>query len=275
MKTAGASGALFIVMFLAVACSETKQPQDQTRNSATNTNVIVQAAVRDQMKGTHKYTNRLAKEKSPYLLQHQHNPVDWYPWGEEAFEKSRKEDKPILLSIGYSTCHWCHVMERESFEDHNTALEMNKHLVCIKVDREERPDVDSVYMTALQAMAGQGGWPLNVFLTPELKPFYGGTYFPPVAMQQRPAFIQLVVAIGKAWKDPETRKRILQDGDKMAAALADMGVPAEGSESLKESWMDGAFQALKRSYDSERGGFGGAPKFPMPVNFGFLLRYAL
>ena len=220
-------------------------------------------------------SNRLIHEKSPYLQQHAHNPVDWYPWGEEAFEKARKEDKPILLSIGYSTCHWCHVMERESFEDHNTAIEMNKWLVCIKVDREERPDVDSVYMSAVQTMSGQGGWPLNVFLTPELKPFYGGTYFPPQPSYGRPSFIQLVVGVGKAWKDPEQRKRILIDGNKITEALQEMGRPGEASESLKASWLDGAFESLKRSYDHERGGFGGAPKFPMPVNFGFLERYAL
>jgi uncharacterized protein YyaL (SSP411 family) len=218
--------------------------------------------------------NHLSHEKSPYLKQHANNPVDWYPWGEEAFAKARAEDKPILLSIGYSTCHWCHVMERESFEDHNTALAMNQWLVCIKVDREERPDVDALYMAALASMSGQGGWPLNVFLTPELKPFYGGTYFPPLPAYGRPSFVQLVNAIGKAWHDPEQRKRVVEDGDKLASALADMGRPGEGADSLKEAWLDGAFQALKRSFDSERGGFGGAPKFPMPVNFGFLLRYA-
>jgi uncharacterized protein YyaL (SSP411 family) len=217
--------------------------------------------------------NHLANEKSPYLQQHAFNPVDWYPWGDEAFEKARREDKPILLSIGYSTCHWCHVMEHESFEDSNTAQEMNKCLVCIKVDREERPDVDALYMTALSAMTGQGGWPLNVFLTPELKPFYGGTYFPAQPSYGRPSFIQLVVAIGKSWKDPEARKRIFLDGDKMAAALLDMGKPAEASKELNASWLDGAFHALERSYDRDLGGFGHAPKFPMPVNFGFLLRY--
>src|SRR5688572_19857651 len=146
MKTACASGVLAIVILLAAACSETKQPQVQSKNNATNTNVIAQAG--EQMKGTHKYTNRLAQEKSPYLLQHQHNPVDWYPWGEEAFEKARKENKPILLSIGYSTCHWCHVMERESFEDEKTAEYLNANFVSIKVDRKERPDVDKIYMTA-------------------------------------------------------------------------------------------------------------------------------
>src|SRR5437868_371465 len=134
------------------------------------------------------HTNRLAREKSPYLLQHQHNPVDWYPFGPEAFEKAKRENKPILLSIGYSTCHWCHVMERESFEDATLAAYLNEHFVPIKVDREERPDVDKIYMTAMQAMGLGGGWPLNAFLTPELKPFYGGTYFPPTAKYGRPSF---------------------------------------------------------------------------------------
>jgi uncharacterized protein YyaL (SSP411 family) len=138
------------------------------------------------------HTNRLAYEKSPYLLQHQHNPVDWFPWGEEAFAKARRENKPIFLSIGYSTCHWCHVMERESFEKSATADFLNTHFVSIKVDREERPDVDKIYMTAVQAMTGQGGWPLNCFLTPDLKPFYGGTYFPPENMQGRASFMQVL-----------------------------------------------------------------------------------
>src|SRR5690348_17357503 len=137
---------------------------------------------------SHSHTNRLAREKSPYLLQHQFNPVDWYPWGEEAFEKARRENKPIFLSIGYSTCHWCHVMERESFENEATAQLLNQCFVSIKVDREERPDVDKIYMTFVQATTGSGGWPLNVFLTPDLKPFYGGTYFPPAGGQGRPGF---------------------------------------------------------------------------------------
>src|SRR5580658_8710807 len=149
------------------------------------------------------HTNRLAGEKSPYLLQHQHNPVDWFPWGEEAFAKARRENKPIFLSIGYSTCHWCHVMERESFENRATADFLNAHFVSIKVDREERPDVDKIYMTAVQAMTGQGGWPLNCFLTPDLKPFYGGTYFPPEPAQGRASFLQVLRQIANLW---ETRR---------------------------------------------------------------------
>src|SRR5689334_23418405 len=154
------------------------------------------------------HTNRLAREKSPYLLQHQHNPVDWYSWGEEAFAKARRENKPIFLSIGYSTCHWCHVMERESFESQEVADYLNKHFVSIKVDREERPDVDKIYMTFVQAMTGQGGWPLNTFLTPDLKPFFGGTYFPPDSRYGRPSFLQLLQHIQKLW---ETRPGDLAD----------------------------------------------------------------
>src|SRR5512142_1832416 len=146
------------------------------------------------------YTNRLAREKSPYLLQHQHNPVDWYPWGEEAFAKARGENKPVFLSIGYSTCHWCHVMERESFENEQVARFLNEHFVSIKVDREERPDLDRIYMTFVQATTGQGGWPLNVFLTPELKPFFGGTYFPPTSRQGRPGLPQLLEQVANLWK---------------------------------------------------------------------------
>src|SRR5687768_15355785 len=145
------------------------------------------------------HTNRLAKEKSPYLLQHAHNPVDWFAWGEEAFAKAKKENKPILLSIGYSTCHWCHVMERESFEDETLAKFLNEHFVAIKVDREERPDVDKIYMTAMQAMGLGGGWPLNAFLTPELKPFYGGTYFPPQPKYGRPSFLQVLENVHELW----------------------------------------------------------------------------
>src|SRR5579862_2251926 len=152
--------------------------------------------------------NRLIREKSPYLLQHAYNPVDWYPWGPEAFEKARKENKPILVSIGYSTCHWCHVMEHESYEDPRVAEIMNKYLVNIKVDREERPDVDKIYMTAVSAMTGQGGWPLNCFLTPELKPFYGGTYFPPETRHGHVSFTQVLRQIANLWQ--EKRERVLE-----------------------------------------------------------------
>jgi uncharacterized protein YyaL (SSP411 family) len=219
--------------------------------------------------------NRLQFEKSPYLLQHADNPVDWYPWGPEAFAKARLEDKPILLSIGYSTCHWCHVMEHEAFSVEDTAKLMNEWLVCVKLDREERPDVDTLYMSAVSALTGQGGWPLNVFLTPELKPFYGGTYFPPQPAFGRPSWKQLVLAIGKAWKDKEQRQRILEDSSKMAEALKTMGAPSAPEAQLKPEWLDAAFASFHRAFDENLGGFGDAPKFPMPVNQAFLLRYAL
>ena len=218
--------------------------------------------------------NHLINEKSPYLLQHAHNPVDWYPWGPEAFEKARHEDKPILVSIGYSTCHWCHVMERESYEDPKIAELMNKYLVSIKVDREERPDVDKIYMTAVQAMSGTGGWPLNVFLTPDLKPFFGGTYFPPEAKWGHPGWTDVVNQIGTSWNNPEERKKILDAGHHITEALqkyADAGAPPLDG---KPEWLDEAFKSLRSSYDSTRGGFGPAPKFPMPVYHTFLMRYA-
>src|SRR5947208_14488726 len=151
------------------------------------------------------HTNRLAKEKSPYLLQHAHNPVDWFPWGPEAFEKAKKENKPILLSIGYSTCHWCHVMERESFENEKIAKLMNDWFVCIKVDREERPDVDRAYMLFVEATTGSGGWPMTVFLTPDLKPFFGGTYFPPTSRWGRPGFADLLGELARVWKEDRSR----------------------------------------------------------------------
>jgi len=162
--------------------------------------------------------NRLAQEKSPYLLQHSHNPVDWYPWGDEAFALARRQDKPILLSIGYSTCHWCHVMERECFENPAIADLMNRRLVCIKVDREERPDVDHLYMGAVQALTGQGGWPLHVFLTPDLKPFFGGTYFPPEDRWGRPGWPRLVEALGQAWENLDQRKILLERATSLTEA---------------------------------------------------------
>jgi uncharacterized protein YyaL (SSP411 family) len=220
--------------------------------------------------GTHAYTNRLAKEKSPYLLQHQYNPVDWYAWGEEAFEKARKENKPILLSIGYSTCHWCHVMERESFEDAKLAEYLNAHFVSIKVDREERPDVDKIYMTAVQAMGEGGGWPLNAFLTPDLKPFYGGTYFPPEPRYGRPSFRQLLEHIVQLW---ETRG---DDVLKSAAQLHQQMEQLTAAEPapdllLAPAVVKTAAQKFQREYDSRNGGFGGAPKFPRPTQPSLLL----
>ena len=186
--------------------------------------------------------NRLIHEKSPYLLQHAYNPVDWYPWGPEAFEKARKENKPILVSIGYSTCHWCHVMEHESYEVPETAALMNQYLVNIKVDREERPDVDKIYMTAVSAMTGSGGWPLNMFLTPDLKPIYGGTYFPPEAKWGQPGWKDVVTQIGQSWKDPESRKKMLAAASHITDSRKKS---AEGSQDPLQgnaSWLDEGFK---------------------------------
>jgi uncharacterized protein len=222
----------------------------------------------------HKHTNRLAKEKSPYLLQHAHNPVDWFPWGEEAFTKARKEGKPILLSIGYSTCHWCHVMERESFESEEVAKFLNAHFVSIKVDREERPDVDKIYMTAVQAMGQGGGWPLNVFLTPDLKPFYGGTYFPPQPKFGRPSFTQLLERVNEIW---QTRSdEIRATAGQMTEQLADINLPDAAPDAmLTPEWLANAARVMKQEYDPRFGGFGNAPKFPRPTQPAFLLRHGV
>ena len=218
------------------------------------------------------HTNRLAREKSPYLLQHQHNPVDWHPWGEEAFAKARAENRPILLSIGYSTCHWCHVMERESFEDKATAELLNAHFVSIKVDREERPDVDRIYMTFVQAMTGQGGWPLNVFLTPDRMPFYGGTYFPPDNRAGRPSFPQVLQNISNLWENQ--REDVLNSArqlhDQIAQAVRQEAPP---NRSLNASVLANAAAEFKGDFDPRHGGFGGAPKFPRPSQPAFLLAF--
>ncbi len=214
------------------------------------------------------HTNRLAKEKSPYLLQHAHNPVDWYPWGDEAFEKARREKKPIFLSIGYSTCHWCHVMERESFENEEIAAFLNSRFVSIKVDREERPDVDRVYMTFVQATTGGGGWPLSVWLTPSLKPFVGGTYFPPDDRGGQPGFLKVLRNISEAWEND--RLKISESGDKIMTALAHSAASAPGTGKVEPKLIDAAYQQIARGYDSREGGFGGAPKFPRPVTLNFL-----
>ncbi|HEY1172252.1 MAG TPA: thioredoxin domain-containing protein [Verrucomicrobiae bacterium] len=219
---------------------------------------------------SHKHTNRLAKEKSPYLLQHQHNPVDWYPWGEEAFAKARKEDKPVLVSIGYSTCHWCHVMERESFESEAVARVLNEHFVCIKVDREERPDVDKIYMTAAQALTGSGGWPLNCFLTPELKPFYAGTYFPPEPKYGKPSFVELLQQIHQVWVT--RRADVNEQAEDLTKQLAAYTMPSKDTNALLHaSITQKALVSLKEDFEPTYGGFGGAPKFPRPSQPLFLL----
>ncbi|HWN83447.1 MAG TPA: thioredoxin domain-containing protein [Candidatus Udaeobacter sp.] len=214
--------------------------------------------------------NRLAQEKSPYLLQHALNPVDWYPWGEAAFTKARSENKPIFLSIGYATCHWCHVMERESFEDPAIAAFLNQHFVPIKVDREERPDVDQVYMQAVMAMAGQGGWPLSVFLTPDRRPFFGGTYFPPDDRFGRPGFPRLLGALAQAWQ--ERRAEVTETAQQLTTHLAGaMRGGRAGSAALDESWFALGIQQAASSFDRVWGGFGRAPKFPRSHLLSFLL----
>jgi uncharacterized protein YyaL (SSP411 family) len=217
------------------------------------------------------HTNRLAQEKSPYLLQHAHNPVDWYPWGEEAFAKARGENKPIFLSVGYSTCHWCHVMAHESFESAEVAAIMNRDFVNIKVDREERPDVDRVYMTFVQATTGSGGWPMSVWLTPDLKPFVGGTYFPPEERYGQPAFKRVLERIATAWK--EDHDKIVEQGSKIVEALRESQSAAPGGGKIDGSVADAAYRQLDRSYDPKEGGFGNAPKFPRPVTLNFLTRF--
>ena len=214
--------------------------------------------------------NRLAKETSPYLLQHAHNPVDWYAWGEEAFARARQEDKPILLSIGYSACHWCHVMERESFEDETTARLMNELFVNVKVDREERPDVDSIYMQAVQAMTGHGGWPMTMFLTPELVPFWGGTYFPPDDRHGLPSFQRVMRAVSDAYVNRrDDVNRVAATMGEMYAATRDR---ARRSGTLSEALLARATQGLLAGYDQRNGGFGAAPKFPQPMALEFLLQ---
>ncbi|MYK25750.1 MAG: thioredoxin domain-containing protein [Dehalococcoidia bacterium] len=213
--------------------------------------------------------NRLSGETSPYLLQHAENPVDWYPWGDEAFAKAREEDKPVLLSVGYSTCHWCHVMAHESFESHEIAGLMNEHFVNIKVDREERPDIDGVYMTAVQALTGQGGWPMTVFLTPDKKPFFAGTYFPPEDAHGRPGFPRLLQTINATWD--ERREDIVNSAESISDQLAEASGRAVPEEAFDPTVAASAVQAMLRSADEVWGGFGTAPKFPAPANLEFLL----
>jgi uncharacterized protein YyaL (SSP411 family) len=214
-------------------------------------------------------TNRLIDQQSPYLLQHAFNPVDWYPWGEEAFSRARKENKPIFLSIGYSTCHWCHVMAHESFENPEIAAILNNWFISIKVDREERPDIDQMYMAATQAMTGSGGWPMSVFLLPDGSPFYAGTYFPPKSVGKRPGFGDLLGAIHTAWQ--ENKDKINETADRLVTALNTGNIPSDSS--IKADVLERGYSLLEKSYDSKRGGFGQAPKFPRPVIFSFLFSY--
>ncbi|HWG08784.1 MAG TPA: thioredoxin domain-containing protein [Solirubrobacteraceae bacterium] len=213
--------------------------------------------------------NALAEETSPYLRQHAENPVDWLPWGEEALQRAAERNKPLLVSIGYSSCHWCHVMERESFEDRDTAALMNEEFVCVKVDREERPDVDALYMEAVQGMTGQGGWPLNVFLTPEQLPFYGGTYFPPQARHGMPAWTQVLQAIAEAWR--ERSDEIRAGGEQLRERLSGGALLAPSTEPIDEDALTHAVERLRESFDGRDGGFGGAPKFPHASALEFLM----
>jgi len=216
--------------------------------------------------------NRLIHEKSPYLLQHAYNPVDWYPWGDEAFQKAREENKPVFLSIGYSTCHWCHVMERESFENDSTAAYLNEHFISIKLDREERPDIDAIYMSATMAMTGAGGWPMTIIMTPDRKPFFCGTYFPPKPAYGKPGFCQLLEHITELW---QTKREELIDSSKelTKALLGDQKNETAGTKLLSPTTSESGFYYFDRSYDSKYGGFGAAPKFPRPVQFDFLLNH--
>jgi uncharacterized protein YyaL (SSP411 family) len=219
--------------------------------------------------------NRLAKEQSPYLLQHANNPVDWYPWGQEAFEAARAAGKPIFLSIGYATCHWCHVMERESFENEGVARVLNDLFVSIKVDREERPDVDRVYMTFVQATTGSGGWPMSVWLTPDLQPFYGGTYYPPASQYGRPGFVDVLKEISRAWREDRLQvvKSAAEIVDRLAVLAAGASESSEADRRLPgEAALTKTLQQFQQSFDPRRGGFGDAPKFPRPSELLFLLR---
>lgn len=216
--------------------------------------------------------NRLVFELSPYLLQHAANPVDWYPWGDQAFERARAEDKPIFLSIGYSTCHWCHVMERECFEDEEVAALLNRYFVCVKVDREERPDIDQVYMAVTQALTGSGGWPMTVMLTPDKRPFFAGTYFPKYGRYGRPGMMELVPYLGQAWRND--RDHVLSAAHEIVETLTDI-VSGRRGESLGEETLDLTARQLNARFDPVQGGFGNAPKFPTPRTLSFLLRYAV
>ncbi|MGH9427330.1 MAG: thioredoxin domain-containing protein, partial [Terriglobia bacterium] len=218
------------------------------------------------------HTNRLIHEKSPYLLQHAHNPVDWYPWGEAAFARARKENKPIFLSVGYSTCHWCHVMERESFENTDIAKILNEHFVSIKVDREERPDVDSVYMTFVLTTTGSGGWPMNVWLTPDLKPFAGGSYYPPESREGLPGFRSMLLQIAEHWKKND--KQVSGQAEQMMKTLR--AHVAQSSKTAAHepgrAALTQGFESLSDSFDKTLGGFGRAPKFPRPAGLSLLFR---
>ena len=217
--------------------------------------------------------NRLARETSPYLLQHAYDPVDWYPWCEEALHKAKTEDKPIFLSIGYSACHWCHVMAHESFKDEGVAATLNENFVSIKVDREERPDLDRIYMRALQHMTGTGGWPMSLFLTPNGEPFFGGTYFPPTPRYGLPSFKEVLLAVADAWQNRQ--EELVGTGKRMVKTLKELSTSTTKHEELKSETLITAFHQLLQLFDWTHGGWGEAPKFPQPMVLEFLLRYKL
>ncbi len=248
---------------LAVSCSDSKPHKNKSK-----TQDIDQATQVEHTKVRHR--NRLVSSLSPYLLQHADNPVNWFEWGEEAFRKARDEDKPIFLSIGYSACHWCHVMAHESFEDDSIAAFLNEHFVSIKVDREEHPDVDEIYMTAVQMMTGSGGWPLTVFLMPDLKPFYGGTYFPPEDRWGRPGFKRIINQIAAAYRD--NRDKVTEGADKLTEHIRNASVVPESTGELNRRLIDQAVANISQQFDSMYGGFGSAPKFPPTGQMDLLLR---
>ncbi|HEY7543879.1 MAG TPA: thioredoxin domain-containing protein [Blastocatellia bacterium] len=219
----------------------------------------------------HRFTNHLINETSPYLLQHAHNPVDWYPWGEEAIARAKAEDKPIFLSIGYAACHWCHVMEHESFENEQIAGLMNEHFISIKVDREERPDIDAIYMNAVQMLTGHGGWPMSMFLTPDLKPFYGGTYYPPVDRQGMPGFGRVLLTMADLYRN--RRDEVFTSADSITAELQNVNRFRESNEMMTTELLNQAFSSLISRFDRAHGGFGRAPKFPPSMTLMFLLRH--
>ena len=273
-KTALLAAAVAMGIALA-ACSQGNAAKEPTPVQAKDKTPTETTEPKAKGEGKHKFTNRLAKEKSPYLQQHKHNPVDWYPWGEEAFKKAKEENKPIFLSIGYSTCHWCHVMERESFEDEEVGEFLNKHFISIKLDREERPDIDRIYMACtVMVSQGNGGWPMTVFMTPEKKPFFGGTYFP------KKNFLHLLNQVSGFWAKPDTNKVLRNDADKITARLrSEMRIVPVADADLNATSIEAGIGIVKRTFDPEYGGFGSpgrwAPKFPQPSEPLLALRYGV
>ncbi len=262
--------ALAFATFSTSQCNKQCPPEPASEESAAPMKQTEHEPTKNEQ-SKHKHTNKLADSTSPYLLQHAHNPVDWYPWGKEAHEKAKKEDKPIFLSIGYSSCHWCHVMERESFENEEIAKIMNEHFVSIKVDREERPDVDEIYMKAVQMMTGSGGWPMSVFLTPDLKPFLGGTYFPPEDKFGRPGFPRVLRHAAQLYK--ERREDVGDLGDRMVAAMKEMNAAQQQAGAIPKDPLSAAARQYASAFDADWGGFGRVPKFPPTGAIALLLRH--